>query len=130
VLFALEEAASFWSHKVTWRCFLSASVAVFTLATLNQSHDFTSTGMVNLQGLKAPTRVDWAYQLPFFFCTAAFAGPRRSPPALHFAVGVCLASSAVNIEAMSSLCANEHVSFLPTRGMGRVWRRRSHKQPG
>jgi H+/Cl- antiporter ClcA len=80
VLFALEEAASFWSHKVTWRCFLSASIAVFTLSTLNQSHSFTSTGMVNLEGLKAPTRVDWAYQLPFFFCTAAFAGP----PLLRF----------------------------------------------
>ena len=80
VLFALEEAASFWSHKVTWRCFLSASIAVFTLSTLNQSHTFTSTGMVNLEGLKAPPRVDWAYQLPFFFLTAAFAGP---PPILR-----------------------------------------------
>ena len=31
VLFSMEEACSYWSRKVAWRCFLCAAVAAFTI---------------------------------------------------------------------------------------------------
>ena len=31
VLFSMEEACSYWSRKVAWRCFLTAAVAAFTI---------------------------------------------------------------------------------------------------
>lgn len=34
-MFAMEEACSFWSRKVAWRCFLAAVFAVLTIAQLN-----------------------------------------------------------------------------------------------
>ena len=35
VLFSLEEAATHWSRKMAWRCFVCTTVAVFTLAQLH-----------------------------------------------------------------------------------------------
>lgn len=35
VLFSLEEAATHWSRKVGWRCFLCTTAASFTLAQLH-----------------------------------------------------------------------------------------------
>lgn len=34
-MFAMEEACSFWSRKVAWRCFLAAVFAVLTIAQVN-----------------------------------------------------------------------------------------------
>ena len=47
VLFALEEATSVWNRKLAWRCFLCASVAVFTMAEL---HPRTHEGMLSFNG--------------------------------------------------------------------------------
>ena len=49
-------------------------MASFVLSTLNHDHNFTTTGMISLNGLKSPSRTQWAYQLPFFFTMAALAG--------------------------------------------------------
>lgn len=35
VLFSMEEAATHWSRKMAWRCFLCTTVSVFTLAQLH-----------------------------------------------------------------------------------------------
>ena len=35
VLFSLEEASTYWSRKVAWRCFICTATAVFTLAQLH-----------------------------------------------------------------------------------------------
>ena len=35
VLFSLEEASTYWSRKVAWRCFICTTTAVFTLAQLH-----------------------------------------------------------------------------------------------
>ena len=35
VLFSLEEAATHWSRKMAWRCFICTTVSVFTLAQLH-----------------------------------------------------------------------------------------------
>jgi hypothetical protein len=36
VLFAMEEACSFWSRKTAWRCFMAAVFATFTMAQINK----------------------------------------------------------------------------------------------
>lgn len=70
VLFALEEASSFWNHKVTWRCFLCAASASFVLAFLHG----TNTGLVSLEGLKNPSQVQWMQQTPFMIFVAGLSG--------------------------------------------------------
>lgn len=36
VLFAMEEACSFWNRKTAWRCFLAAILSTFTIQLLNR----------------------------------------------------------------------------------------------
>lgn len=35
VLFSMEEACSYWSRKVAWRCFLAAVLSAFVISQLN-----------------------------------------------------------------------------------------------
>lgn len=35
VLFAMEEACTFWSKKTAWRCFIAAALAVYATQILN-----------------------------------------------------------------------------------------------
>jgi chloride channel 7 len=35
VLFAMEEACTFWSKKTAWRCFLAAALSVYTIQIIN-----------------------------------------------------------------------------------------------
>ena len=49
VLFSLEEASTYWSRKVAWRCFICTATAVFTLAQLHpRSHSLQS--VINSRG--------------------------------------------------------------------------------
>ncbi len=36
VLFAMEEACTFWTKKLAWRCFVAAVTATFTMSELNR----------------------------------------------------------------------------------------------
>lgn len=40
VLFSLEESASFWSTKLTWRCFFCAMTTVFTVYIINSANTY------------------------------------------------------------------------------------------
>ncbi len=35
VLFAMEEACTFWSKKTAWRCFIEAALSVYTIQIIN-----------------------------------------------------------------------------------------------
>ena len=37
VLFSMEEACSYWSRTVAWRCFLAAMLSAFVISQLNSS---------------------------------------------------------------------------------------------
>lgn len=40
VLFSLEESASFWSTKLTWRCFFCAMMTVFTIYVISSANSY------------------------------------------------------------------------------------------
>eukprot|EP00898_Chlorokybus_atmophyticus_P002860 jgi/Chlat1/3575/Chrsp234S03565 len=72
VLFALEEAASFWSRKVMWRCLLCASSASFVLALLHGPWtQLTIPGLISFKSLRLSFRF---WELPLFILTAAVIG--------------------------------------------------------
>lgn len=75
ILFALEEASSFWDTQLTWMCFLAAMLGTFTLNILKAARD----GRNNLSGLISfgPALTGSAYhlwELPFFVGLAVFGG--------------------------------------------------------
>lgn len=71
VLFAMEEACSFWSRKTAWRCFLAAVAATFTMAQLDRS---ARGGMIGFSGIRTLGEREWALQLPFMVVNAGVAG--------------------------------------------------------
>ena len=71
VLFSLEEASTFWSRKVTWRCFMAAAMASFVLA---QVHHKGQAGLISFEGIPPPRARDTLAQLAFYTGTAACAG--------------------------------------------------------
>lgn len=71
VLFAMEEACSFWSRKAAWRCFIASVFATFTLAQLNRG---AQHGMIAFSGLHTMENRDWLMQLPFIIFNAGMAG--------------------------------------------------------
>ena len=75
VMFAWEEAASVWSHKLTWRCFISCSIAVFALMLLK--HNSMAPGLLPFQEQGQTNNiVDYQFilQLPFICIVAAGGG--------------------------------------------------------
>ena len=72
VLFALEEAASFWSRKVTWRCLICAAFSTFTLAVLHANISELSTpGLLSFRGLRHEYQI---YEMPIFAVVAGITG--------------------------------------------------------
>ncbi|KAF6253336.1 chloride channel [Scenedesmus sp. NREL 46B-D3] len=71
VLFAMEEACSFWNRKTSWRCFLAAVCATFTLQTLSKN---AAHGMISFTGVHNYENRDWLMQLPFILINAGVAG--------------------------------------------------------
>jgi H+/Cl- antiporter ClcA len=51
VLFAMEEACSFWSRKTAWRCFMAAVFATFTMAQINKGCAAAAAAAVTAPGL-------------------------------------------------------------------------------
>ncbi|KAL7496236.1 hypothetical protein ACHAWT_005885 [Skeletonema menzelii] len=55
ILFAMEEGSSFWSTRLTWRCFLSACVTVITMyaimTRMGRGHAFHVTSMAVFNGI-------------------------------------------------------------------------------
>jgi chloride channel 7 len=45
VLFSLEEGSSFWSTKLTWRCFFCAMATLYTIYACNTASSFFSSSM-------------------------------------------------------------------------------------
>jgi len=73
IMFSWEEASSFWSRKVTWRCFLCTSIAVLTLALMRGS---ASIGLLTFPNFSNDSVIHTQFlvNLPFLTLTAIFAG--------------------------------------------------------
>ena len=74
ILFSLEEASTYWSQRVTWRCLLCTTLATFVLALLHGisegSYDRLSTaGLLSLRGLNQSWML-WEL-VPFTFVSIA-----------------------------------------------------------
>lgn len=67
VLFAMEEACSFWSKKTGWRCFVAAIISTYTMAQLNHN---AAHGMIGFTGVTQLENRDWMLQLPFIIFNA------------------------------------------------------------
>jgi H+/Cl- antiporter ClcA len=90
VLFSLEEGASFWSTKLTWRCFFCAMTTVFTVYAINAANSafghsdssamFSFGEFFNLQGEKSNYSV---WELALFTVMGGMGG----------LVGACFVSS-------------------------------------
>ena len=62
VMFAMEEACTFWTRKVAWRCFIAATVAVFTISQLNER---VSLGLLSFTAPEDELEgVNWLLELP------------------------------------------------------------------
>ncbi|CAK0780533.1 hypothetical protein CVIRNUC_005084 [Coccomyxa viridis] len=71
VLFSLEEASTYWSRKVAWRCFICTATAVFTLAQL---HPRWKYGVLSFKGVAELSNREWFEQLPFIVLISIIAG--------------------------------------------------------
>ena len=75
VMFAWEEAATHWSRKLTWRCFLACALSTLILMVC---HNDATVGILNLSSghewVAKWNSVDFFVQLPFFVLTALVGG--------------------------------------------------------
>ena len=73
VMFSWEEASSFWSRKVTWRCFLCTAIAVLTLALLRGR---ASIGLLSFPDFSTQNHMhtEFLWNFPFLTVTAIAAG--------------------------------------------------------
>jgi chloride channel 7 len=73
VMFSWEEASTFWSRKVTWRCFLCTALAVLTLALLRRT---ASIGLLSFPEFSShpDMHVEFIMNFPFLTITAIAAG--------------------------------------------------------
>eukprot|EP00803_Ostreobium_quekettii_P007951 evm.model.scf_1330.4 EVM.evm.TU.scf_1330.4 scf_1330:35334-42870(-) len=140
VLFSMEEASTYWSRKVAWRCFLCAVAAVMTMNGLhltmvsNEWKTFckdndSCDGMLSFA--KGPTLrpQEWLYQTPAILGISVIAGllgvafntlriklwrfrASRKNHALRLAEGVCLAAITVAVMYLLSKYAGT-CSALP-----------------
>lgn len=94
VLFSLEEGASFWSTKLTWRCFFCAMTTVFTVYAFNTANVafghsdntamFSFGEFFSLQGEKSNYSV---WELTFFMLIGSMGG----------LIGACFISANLSI---------------------------------
>lgn len=72
----MEEAASFWSRKVAWRCFIAAICAAFMMSFANfaDSGSGAGRGIINFTNVHVLKNVDWIKQSPFMVVVAALGG--------------------------------------------------------
>lgn len=71
VLFSMEEACSFWSKKVAWRCFSAAIMAAFAIAQFSPEGD---NGLIVFSNIKTLSNQEWLWQLPLMVAVATMGG--------------------------------------------------------
>jgi chloride channel 7 len=71
VLFSMEEACSFWTRKVAWRCFVAAILAAFVCSILSDRGD---RGVIVFTNVHALSNLDLIKQLPFVIAAAGVGG--------------------------------------------------------
>jgi hypothetical protein len=74
VLWAMEEACSFWNRKTAWRCFIAGVCSTFMMSQLNKN---AAHGMIGFQGVRELENRDWLMQVPFVMVNAG-AAPARA----------------------------------------------------
>lgn len=110
VLFSLEESASFWSTKLTWRCFFCAMMTVFTLYVITSAGTFfghsDSTAMFSFgefYSLDGDTSNYAVWELFLFMVIGAMGG----------LIGACfIASNAVLFRMRKTLTPNIYYKLL------------------
>merc|ERR1712188_79145 len=73
VMFSWEEASSFWSRKVTWRCFLCTSIAVLTLDLFRRT---ANIGLLSFPDFSThpEMHIEFLMNFPFLTLTAIASG--------------------------------------------------------
>jgi chloride channel 7 len=71
VLFSMEEACSFWTRKVAWRCFVAAILAAFTLTVFSEYGD---RGVIVFTNVHALNNFDMIRQSPLIVAVAMLGG--------------------------------------------------------
>ena len=72
-MFSLEEASTYWSHKVMWRSFVCASAASITLSMCRSTGD-SGALFLDSRAVRTQTPRDFLHQFPFFVATAVLGG--------------------------------------------------------
>ncbi|CAG9466434.1 unnamed protein product [Pedinophyceae sp. YPF-701] len=135
VVFAMEEACSFWSRKVAWRCFLASSIAVLSIQQLDRR---SNLGLLSFDGVAVLENNDWLMQTPFLVLTAGVASclgvvfnflrrkqwAYRAPRSRHFlrileVIGVAVLSCSVffGLSLAFGTCVPRSQTWLEDYGM-------------
>jgi chloride channel 7 len=71
----MEEASSFWSRKVAWRCFIAAVCAAFIMSSaVSDTKPGTGGGIITFENVYVLETYDWINQFPFMVLVAALGG--------------------------------------------------------